>query len=191
VDNSPLNLVDFLGLREIEGIEITNEFCGCQSELKGRRSSAQKMQEEYRKAGTAFDGNGMPRYQTADEIEDAVHRSLASQGIGTRVAGTTDSEGHIDVPPEPGKCGRLTQKGTQIHERTHKWNLDDLRRKYSRISPVTGARIVYPIVQQIRESAHYWWLSEFEAYGSEIPFYDEVTAELDKICCSNTDTKKQ
>ena len=143
------------------------------------------MQGEYRGCGQAKNGKGQALYITSAEIEDCVKKSLSGQNISTEVAGTTDSEGKTDVKPVPGKCGKLLERGTALHEGHHSQHNKDLLKAYGKLDTGTGEYIATDEFTRIYNSAEDWWNEEVAAYGSETPFYEEVINQLNRLPCCN------
>ncbi|MBN1907301.1 MAG: RHS repeat-associated core domain-containing protein [Deltaproteobacteria bacterium] len=185
VSNNPLRYLDYLGLKEIYGIEIDRQYCGCQKKLKNEIAWAKKMQGIYKGCGekTKFFSQ-TPKYKLAKEIEQCVRSALNIQKIETKTAGTTDKAGNTNVIKVSGKCGPLNERGTCIHEQGH----SDLRKRLQEEFHVSDLENLNdPATRNYYKklfSAPSWWQDEYAAYGAEIPFYEAVIKELDDICCS-------
>lgn len=177
VNNNSIDLFDLLGLKMIQGIDITDSFCGCQERLLKSVKWSEKMQVEYKTCGT--NGN----CQDGDDIENCIADSIKSQGIKVKTAGTTDSSGNVVVKQVSGKCGPLLMKSTEIHEQQHSGHTKDLLEKYGIYDQATKKYIESEAFYKIWDSADDWWKDEHKAYGAVLPFLNEVLEELDKICC--------
>jgi RHS repeat-associated protein len=181
--NAPNSYNDPFGLKEIQGINIDHSFCGCQAELQSALDWAKKMQSEYKKCGEAKAQSGKPLYNTGKDIEKCVDDSLAKQGITTSVGGTTDSSGNVNVNPQPGKCGPLLTKGTELHEGVHSSHVKELLKKFGKWDPKTKTYIETKEYLEIYNSAKDWWTDDFNSYGAEQPFYNDVIKELNMLNC--------
>jgi len=123
---------------------------------------ARKMQNEYRQ--TLND----PANVTGDDVENAVDSSLASQGITTSTAGTTDSQGNVTVQRQPGPCGRLKELSTEDHENVHARYQQDLERQHGRNTPA---------FRRAWNNANNWVNDEVNAYQANIDFWNQFKQE--------------
>ncbi len=166
----------FLGLTAsitVDGFEVTFAYTkgaagpSCEQDLLDAIVWAQKMQAEYTAAGAK---KGM---KTGTDIENAVNSSLASQGIGVSVAGSTSSSGTVTVATtNMTKSQPILTRGTEIHEAEHQAHTLALQKKFG------GKTAAF---QQVWNSADDWWRDEVRAYGSEIPFYQKVIDAIKKL----------
>lgn len=123
---------------------------------------AQKMQQEYAKAGSN------PANKTGADIERDLQQSLAGQGIATTTAGTTDNSGNVVVNPQPGPCGRLEEASTAAHENEHAAHTKSLENQYGK-----GTQAFH----NVWNSASDWWQDEMQAYQKNIDFMKKFKAE--------------
>lgn len=166
----------FLGLTAsimVDSFEVTFAYTkgtngpSCEQDLLDAITWAKKMQAEYTAAGAK---KGM---KTGTDIENAVNASLAAQGIGVTVAGSTSSSGTVTVAAtNMTKSQPILTRGTEIHEAEHAAHTLALQKKYG------GKTAAF---QKVWDSADDWWRDEVRAYGSEIPFYQKVIAAIQKL----------
>jgi hypothetical protein len=170
------DLFRFLGLTAsitVDGFEVTFAYTkgtagpSCEKDLLEAIAWSKRMQAEYTAAGAK---KGM---KTGSDIENAVHASLAAQGIGTSVAGSTSSSGTVTVTATAmTKSQPILTRGTEIHEAEHAAHTLALQKKYG------GKTAAF---QKVWDSAADWWQDEVRAYGAEIPFYQKVIAAIQKL----------
>jgi len=166
----------FLGLTAsitVDGFEVTFAYTkgvagpSCEQDLVDAIAWAKKMQAEYTAAGAK---KGM---KTGQDIEKAVHASLAAQGIGTTVAGSTSSSGTVTVAATSmTKSQPILTRGTEIHEAQHAAHTLALQKKHG------GKTAAF---HKVWDSADDWWRDEVRSYGAEIPFYNNVIAAIRKL----------
>ena len=71
------------------------------------------------------------RVKTGADVENAVGASLASQGMGIAVAGSTSSTGAITITPQPmSKAQPILIRSTEIHEAVHSHTVALLARRF-------------------------------------------------------------
>jgi hypothetical protein len=166
------DILKFLGksaVITVQGLDIDFSYCkgatgpGCTGEIKDALAWAKKMQVEY----GACRGKGL---KTANQVEACVHASLAKQGIGTTVAGSTSSTGTVTVAASPmSQCQPILDRGTEIHESVHHHTQAALQKKHGKGTPAFN---------KAWEDADNWINDDIKAYGAEIPFYQEVLAAI-------------
>ena len=147
--------------------DFCNECKNCKKTADGSIAWAKRMQKEYTKAGND------PANRTLEDVNDAVEKSLAAQGILTETAGTTDESGTITVKKQKGPCARLEEKGTELHEQVHQNHTRDLEKKYGKGTPEFSRHW-----NDAKDDAH----DEVNAYQSEIDFWTQFKKEC-QICC--------
>lgn len=170
------DMLRFLGLTAsitVDGFEVTLAYTkgsagpSCEQDLLDAIAWSKKMQAEYTKAGAK---KGM---KTGTDIENAVHASMAAQGVGLTVAGSTSSSGTVTITATTmTKSQPILTRGTEIHEAEHAAHTLALQKKYG------GKTAAF---QKVWDSAGDWWRDEVRAYGSEIPFYEKVIAAIKKL----------
>jgi hypothetical protein len=147
------------------------DFCteckNCQKNADGNIAWAKKMQVEYAKAGKD------PANKTLNDVNDAVDKSLAAQGIKTETAGTTDESGTIVVKKVKGPCARLEERGTEVHEEVHQNHTRDLEKQYGKGTPEFKKHW-----NDAKDDAD----DEVNAYQAEIDFWTQFKKEC-KTCC--------
>ena len=83
------------------------------------------MQAEYTKAGAK------EAMKTGTDIENAVHASMAAQGVGLTTAGSTSSSGTVTITATTmTKSQPILTRGTEIHEAEHAAHTLALQKKY-------------------------------------------------------------
>ena len=112
--------------------------------------------------------------------------SDVKKAVYTMIGWGFTSSGAVNVKPQPGKCGKLKQKGTEIHEGVHSATTKSLLKQYGSFNLLTWSYKKTPQFYAVWNSADNWWKDEFNAYGSEKPFYDDVINELNGMCCGQT-----
>jgi hypothetical protein len=170
------DLLHFLGLNAsvtVDGFEVTFAYTkgtsgpSCEQDLLDAIAWSKKMQAEYTAAG------GQKALKTGTDVENFVNASLAKQGIGVSVAGSTSSSGTVTVAVTTmTKSQPLLTRGTEIHEAEHAAHTLALQKKFG------GKTAAF---QKVWDSADDWWRDEVRAYGSEIPFYQKVIAAIQKL----------
>lgn len=178
VDQRTLDLEDGI----VDGMQIDSSFCGCQDEMQEAIDWSRLMQNEYQTCGEQVDSSGNTVNTTGAQIEDCVDASLARQGYTTTVAGTTDQDGNVTIAPTVGQCGPLESKGTEIHEGTHSTHVKEILRQNGRLDPASGTYQRTPESEAVFNSGEDWWKDDYNAYGSEVPFYEDTIDVLNDIC---------
>jgi hypothetical protein len=170
------DMLRFLGLTAsitVNGFEVTFAYTkgstgpSCEQDLLDAIAWSKRMQAEYTKAGAK---KGM---KTGTDIENAVHGSLAAQGVSTSVAGSTSSSGAVTIAATTmTKSQPILTRGTEIHEAEHAAHTLALQKKHG------GKTAAF---QKVWDSADDWWRDEVRAYSTEIPFYQKVVAAIKKL----------
>lgn len=170
------DMLRFLGLPAsvtVQGFEVTFAYTAgttgpsCEADLVQAIAWAKKMQGEYAACGAK---KGL---KTGSDVEACVDASLKAQGISTSVAGSTSSSGTVSVAVQAiTKSQPILTRGTEIHEAEHAAHTLALQAKFG------GKTAAF---QKVWDSADDWWRDEVRAYGSEIPFYEQVIAAIKKL----------
>ena len=167
----------FLGANlvvDVRGVDVDVSYCkgatgaGCEKAIREAIAWARKMAAEYAAC------RGRKGIRTGDDVENCVDASLGKQGITTSQAGGTSSTGAVTVAAQPmTKCEPIMTRGTEIHEGVHQAHTLALRKKF-------GAGT--PQFQAAWNNAADWISDEINAYGAEIPFYQEVLKAMKTVC---------
>jgi hypothetical protein len=170
------DMLRFLGLKAsitVQGFEVTFAYTAgtaapsCEADLLKAIAWAKKMQGEYTACGSK---KGL---KTGSDAEACVDASLKAQGITTSVAGSTSATGTVTVAVQAmTKSQPILTRGTEIHEAEHAAHTLALQAKFG------GKTAAF---QKVWDSADDWWRDEVRAYGSEIPFYEQVIAAIKKL----------
>ncbi|GLZ78942.1 hypothetical protein Afil01_37490 [Actinorhabdospora filicis] len=165
--------LDFLGklvVINVRGLDLDFSYCagatgpGCVPEVEKAIAWAKKMQGEYA-ACRAIKG-----LKDGDDVDNAVFASLKKQGINPTVAGQTSPTGVVTITPKPmSKCQPILIRGTEIHEAVHQKTTVALQKKFGAGTPAFDKQFFAPAK---------WIQDDINAYGAEIPFYEEVLQAL-------------
>jgi hypothetical protein len=163
------DILRFLGkyvVINVRGLDIDFSYCkgatsaGCAGAAQDAKKWAKTMQGEYAAC------RGKPGVKVATDVENCVDASLAKKGITTSIAGQTSPSGTVTVTPvSMSQCQPILVRGTEIHEAVHAGRVRTLEKKF-------GAGTV--AFEKARTEANGWIQDDINAYGAEIPFYDEV-----------------
>ena len=122
---------------------------------------------EYAKAGKK---KGV---KTGAQVERAVKDSLAAQGMGTAVAGSTSSSGAITITAKPmTKAQPILIRNTEIHESVHSHHVAALQKKLGKGTP--GFKAAF-------NDAADWVSDEINARRAEIDFLTKVLTALKQL----------
>jgi hypothetical protein len=129
--------------------------------VEDEMAEAKFFMKEYAAAGA------QPGVKTGAQVEKAVQDSLAKQGMGVSVAGTTSSSGKITITATTmTKVQPILTRNTEIHESVHAHHVADLKKQYGK-----GYKAVF-------NDAGDWVRDEINARKAEIVFLTKVVAAL-------------
>lgn len=147
------------------------EFCDlckkCQGAADEEIASSRFMQNEYKKAGKDA------RNKTGTDVEAAIQKSIAAQGFTTTVAGTTDTNGNIQIAPTADPCGKVREAATMAHERVHQATQQALEKKYG---------IKTPAFFKAWNDGKNWANDEVNAYAADQKFMKDFKKECKSSC---------
>ena len=157
----------------VDGIDLDFSYvagatsASCVKEVQDEIGQAKFFIKEYAAAGKK---KGV---KTGAQVEQAVKDSLAKQGFGISVAGTTSSTGAITVTATPmTKAQPILTRNTEIHESVHSHHVAALQKKLGRGTPGFNAAF---------NDAQDWVRDEINARKAEITFLTKVVAALKKL----------
>jgi uncharacterized Zn-binding protein involved in type VI secretion len=147
------------------------EFCdlckNCKKAADDSIASSKQMQKEYKKAGAD------PKNKTGGDIQAAIQKSLAAQGYTTVTAGTTDSDGNIDIAPSTDPCAPVEQAATMAHEKVHQKTQKAMEKKFGK-----GTKAF----NKAWNDAKNWVEDEVNAHAADQKFMQQFKAECKKSC---------
>lgn len=154
----------------VDGIDLDFSYvagttsASCVKEVQDEIAEAKFFIKEYAAAGA------QPGVKTGAQVERAVKDSLAKQGLGVSVAGTTSSSGAIKITATTmTKAQPILTRNTEIHESVHSHHVADLQKKYG-----AGYKKVF-------NDAADWVRDEINARNAEIVFLTKVVAALKQL----------
>jgi len=157
----------------VDGIDLDFSYvagatsAGCVKEVQDEIAQAKFFIKEYAAAGQK---KGV---KTGAQVEQAVKDSLAKQGFGISVAGTTSSTGAITITATPmTKAQPILTRNTEIHESVHSHHVAALQKQFGRGTP--GFKAAFNDAQD-------WVRDEINARKAEIKFLTKVVAALKKL----------
>ncbi|HEY5114445.1 MAG TPA: hypothetical protein VIJ00_02865, partial [Nakamurella sp.] len=157
----------------VDGIDLDFSYvagatsASCVKEVQDEIGQAKFFIKEYAAAGKK---KGV---KTGAQVEEAVKDSLAKQGFGVAVAGSTSSTGAITITATPmTKAQPILTRNTEIHESVHSHHVAALQKTFGRGTP--GFKAAFNDAQD-------WVRDEINARKAEIKFLTKVVAALKKL----------
>jgi hypothetical protein len=164
------DILKFIGkyvVISVDGIDLDFSYvagatsASCVKAVEDEMAEAKFFMKEYAAAGA------QPGVKTGAQVEKAVQDSLAKQGMGVSVAGTTSSSGKITITATTmTKVQPILTRNTEIHESVHAHHVADLKKQYGK-----GYKAVF-------NDAGDWVRDEINARKAEIVFLTKVVAAL-------------
>ena len=153
-----------LGVSDAEFCELCKK---CINMADDQIAWDEKMQDEYTKAMKD------PKNTTGTDIENAIEKSLSSQGIKTEAAGTTDTDGNIKIKPRKDPCAKVAEAATMAHEKVHQATQQAMEKQFGKNTPA---------FKKERDDAKNWATDEVNAYGAGKKFMEDFKKECKTSC---------
>ena len=157
----------------VDGIDLDFSYvagdksASCVKEVQDEIGEAKFFINEYAAAGA------LTGVKTGGQVEKAVEASLAKQGFGVSVAGTTSATGAITITAtKMTKVQPIMTRNTEIHESVHAHHVADLQKQFGKGTAAYKAAF---------NDAQDWVKDEINARKAEIAFLTKVVAALKKL----------